>query len=279
MTDLAVTGRSQRGAKLGDRLALALTHNWLPVVLVLSGLWLGLATLAPLLMAVGLDGPASIIYRFFSLQCHQLPQRSYFLFGQAGGIQSYSLNQILAWGADASHLRAFVGNPDIGYKIAFDMRMTALHAALFVGSWLWAVFGRRLPHLRLAGYLLLILPMVLDGGSHLVSEMAGSGFRDGNGWAVWLTGAVLPPGFYTGTTIGTLNWLLRSVTGALFGLATVWLTLPYLADGFADAHRQLQRRMQGGSGFLHTDQTYMHRVREWQNRFPYAHGGREPINE
>jgi hypothetical protein len=63
MTDLAAIGRNQRGAKLGDRLTLVLTHNWLPVVLALSGLWLGLATLAPLLMAVGLDGAAQTLVR------------------------------------------------------------------------------------------------------------------------------------------------------------------------------------------------------------------------
>jgi uncharacterized membrane protein len=242
MTGLAAE-RDHPHVFITDRLVLAMARHWLPVVNALSGLWLGLAVVAPLLMAAGMYGPAGLLYRFFSFQCHQLPQRSYFLFGQAGGIHTYSLQQVLTWGADPSYLRAFLGNPQIGFKIAFDMRMTAMHAALFVGGLLWGIFGKRLPRLSLRGYLLLILPMALDGGSHLVSEVTGLGFRGNNAWAVWLTGGILPADFYTGTTFGTLNWLLRTVTGTLFGLATIWLALPYLAEGFDDARRQLEWRL------------------------------------
>ncbi|MGC8879125.1 MAG: DUF2085 domain-containing protein [Anaerolineae bacterium] len=212
-----------------ERLALRLSRYWQLLIIVLPGFWLGLAVLAPWLMAIGLEVPARIIYRFYSLQCHQLPQRSYFLFGQAGGIQTYSLDQILAWGADINHLRAFLGNPKVGYKVAFDMRLTALYSALFVGSLLWTVFGRWLPRLKPIIYLLLILPMALDGGSHLLSEITGLGFRETNTWAIWLTGSHFSPDFYTGTTIGTLNWMLRTATGALFGLATAWFVFSHFS--------------------------------------------------
>ncbi|MGQ9502693.1 MAG: hypothetical protein ACUVSF_10035, partial [Anaerolineae bacterium] len=221
--------RNRHIAAVYERLALHLFRHWQLLVVALSGFWLGLAVLAPWLMAIGLELPARIIYWFYSFQCHQLPQRSYFLFGQAGSIQTYSLDQILVWGANVNYLRAFLGNPEIGYKIAFDMRLTALHSALFVSSLLWVVLGRRLPRLSLIGYLLLSLPMTLDGGSHLLSEITGLGFRDSNTWAMWLTGSYLSPSFYSGTTIGTLNWLLRTITGAIFGLATSWLAFSYLS--------------------------------------------------
>jgi len=211
-----------------EGLALRLSQHWQLLVIIISGLWLGLAVLAPWLMMIGLEVPARIIYRLYSFQCHQLPQRSYFLFGQAGGIQTYSLDQILVWGADINHLRAFLGSPEIGYKVAFDIRLTVLHSALFVSSLLWAVLGRRPPRLNPIGYLLLTLPMVLDGGTHLISEYTGLGFRASNTWAVWLTGGSLSHSFYTGTTVGTLNWLLRTATGTLFGLATSWLAFSYL---------------------------------------------------
>lgn len=211
-----------------ERLILRPIRYWRLIIIVLPGLWLGLAILAPLLMAIGLEAPARAIYWGYSFQCHQLPQRSYFLFGQAGGVQTYPLDRILDWGADADNLRAFLGNPEVGYKVAFDMRLTALYSALFVSSLLWTAFGGWLPRLKPIGYLLLILPIILDGGTHLLSEITGLGFRDTNTWAMWLTGNRFATDFYTGTTIGTLNWLLRTITGALLGLATAWLLFSYI---------------------------------------------------
>ncbi|GAF90805.1 unnamed protein product, partial [marine sediment metagenome] len=46
-----------------------------------------------------------------------------------------------------------------------------------------------------------------------------------------------------GTTIGTLNWLLRTLTGTLVGLGTAWFIFPYLAEGFGDIRRQLELRL------------------------------------
>jgi uncharacterized membrane protein len=243
---VVVTGRT-RGLVIGiDRLILALARHWLLVVNALLGLYIGLAVLAPILMATGFTGPGRAIYRFFSFQCHQLPQRSYYLFSQAGGIQTYSLDQVVTWGADPSGpftLRAFVGNPDVGFKIAIAHRLTAIHTAMFVGGLVWGLVGWRLPRLSALGYVLLILPMALDGGSHMLSEITRLGFRESNAWAVWLTGGLFPSGLYVGTTVGTLNWLLRTATGTLFGLATVWFVFPYLDEGFDEIRRQLEPKL------------------------------------
>ncbi|NIV33662.1 MAG: hypothetical protein GWN58_30715, partial [Anaerolineae bacterium] len=46
-----------------------------------------------------------------------------------------------------------------------------------------------------------------------------------------------------GTGIGSLNWLLRTLTGALFGLASVWLAYPLLEAGLADIRQQLERQL------------------------------------
>jgi uncharacterized membrane protein len=241
------TGRTRTLVIGVDRLILELARHWLLVVNTFLGIYIGLALLAPALMAIGLTGAGRAIYTFFSFQCHQLPQRSYYLFSQAGGIQTYSLSQVVTWGADPSSpftLRAFVGNTQVGFKVAIAHRLTAIHTAMFLGGLLWALIGRRLPRLGIWGYLLLILPMALDGGSHLVSEVTRLGFRDTNAWAIWLTGGSLPASFYVGTTIGTLNWLLRTLTGSLFGLATIWLGFPYLADGFEDIRRQLEPKLE-----------------------------------
>jgi hypothetical protein len=85
--------------------------------------------------------------------------------------------------------------------------------------------------------------MALDGGSHMLSEITRLGFRESNAWAVRLTGGLFPPGFNAGTTAGSLNWLLRTVTGTLFGLATIWFVFPYLADGFDGIRRELEPKL------------------------------------
>ena len=122
-------------------------------------------------------------------------------------------------------------------------RLTAIHTAMFVGGLLWALIGRRLPRLSVLAFGLLILPMALDGGSHMLSEITRLGFRESNAWAVWLTGGLFPSSFYVGTTVGSLNWLLRTFTGTLFGLATIWFVYPYLADGFDGIRQDLELKL------------------------------------
>jgi len=240
MTTTPVTGRTRNLVIAIDRLVLAFSRHWLLVVNVMAGLFIGLTAAAPLLMALGLEGPARVLYRFYALNCHQLPQRSYFLFGPHG-VDTYSLEQILAWGGDPGYLRGFVGNAEIGFKMAMAHRNTAIHSTVFLAGLAYALLRRRLRALPWKWYLILIAPMFFDGMSHVVSEVTGLGFRDTNAWAAWLTGGAFGPAFYTGTGIGSLNWLLRTLTGALFGLASVWLAYPLLEAGLADSGQQLER--------------------------------------
>jgi len=221
---------------------LAISRHWLLAVNVMAGLFIGLTVVAPLLMVLGLEGPAWVLYRFYALNCHQLPQRSYFLFGPHG-VDTYPLEQILAWGADPGYLRGFVGNVEVGFKMAMAQRNTAIYAVVFLTGLAYALLRHRMQALPWKWYLILIAPMFFDGMSHVVSEVTGLGFRDTNAWAVWLTGGVFGSAFYTGTGIGSLNWLLRTLTGALFGLASVWLGYPLLEAGLADNRRQLEARL------------------------------------
>jgi len=241
MTTPRVTGRTRDLVIATDKLALAFSRHWLLVVNVMAGLFIGLTVVAPLLMVLGLEGPAWVLYRFYALNCHQLPQRSYFLFGPHG-VDTYPLEQILAWGADPGYLRGFVGNTEVGFKMAMAHRNTAIYTAVFVAGLAYALL-RRLQALPWKWYLILIAPMFFDGMSHVVSEVTGLGFRDTNTWAAWLTGGVFSPAFYAGAGIGSLNWLLRTLTGALFGLASVWLAYPLLEMGLADIRQQLETRL------------------------------------
>jgi len=242
MTTTRITGRTRDLVIATDKLALAFSRHWLLAVNVMAGLFIGLTVAAPLLMVLGLERPAWVLYRFYALNCHQLPQRSYFLFGPHG-VDTYPLEQILAWGGDPGYLRGFVGNAEVGFKMAMAHRNTAIYAAVFLTGLAYSLLRHRMQALPWKWYLVLIVPMFFDGVSHVVSEVTGLGFRDTNAWAAWLTGGVFGPAFYTGTGIGSLNWLLRTLTGALFGLASVWLGYPLLEAGLADIRQQLKGKL------------------------------------
>ena len=58
-----------------------INRYWLVWFSVLYGIFVGLPFLAPVLMQIGAVVPAKIIYTIYSFLCHQLPERSFFLFG------------------------------------------------------------------------------------------------------------------------------------------------------------------------------------------------------
>jgi uncharacterized membrane protein len=250
MRTSAVTGRTPRPTVAVDKLTSVLNRRWLLVFNVMSGLFIGLTAVAPLLMALGLEGPARLLYLVYAPNCHQLPQRSYFLFGPHG-VDTYSLEQILAWGGDPGYLRGFVGNAEIGFKMAMAHRNTAIFAAIFLGGLAYALLRRRLPALPWKWCPILIAPIFFDGISHMISEVTRLGFRDTNAWAAWLTGGAFAQTFYTGTGIGSLNWLLRTLTGALFGLASIWLLYPRLEMGFAKSRTAIRDRTSQQKGLAY----------------------------
>jgi hypothetical protein len=96
----------------------------------------------------------------------------------------------------------------------------------------WRLLKRWIPKLPWWGFILLMMPMTVDGTSHLVSDLAGigQGFRDSNAWLAALTDQVFPPGFYVGDGLGSFNSWMRLATGVLFGLGVVWFGFPYIDD-------------------------------------------------
>jgi uncharacterized membrane protein len=179
-------------------------------------------------MRLGLVAPARAIYLAYSFLCHQLPQRSYFLFGER---LTYSLAEIqAAWQPtnDPWVLRQFIGTPAMGYKVAWSDRMVSLYTSIPLAALLWWPMRKRIRPLPLGIFALLALPILVDGTSHMVSDLAGigQGFRDGNEWLVTLTGNRLPTWFYAGDAWGSFNSLMRLVSGALFGIALVWMAFP-----------------------------------------------------
>ncbi len=211
-----------------------LAKNWFPVFIVLYGLWVWMPFLAPLFMRNGWDGPANAIYFVYSFFCHQLPERSYFLFGPQ---VNYSLAEIQAAWMDTVNpmlLRKFTGAAGMGWKVAWSDRMVSFYGGVWFFALAWYPLRRRLKSLPWWGLLLFLFPMALDGGSHFLSDLAGigQGFRDSNLWLANLTRFALPGSFYAGDALGSFNAWMRILTGLLAGLGLVWFVFPHLDEAF-----------------------------------------------
>jgi uncharacterized membrane protein len=219
-----------------QRAILEFSRHWLAWINLLWGILIGLPWLAPVMMHLGTTRWARAIYAFYGLLCHQLANRSFFLFGPKW---MYSYNALLIYAADAytvPGLRAFIGNPELGYKVAWSDRMVSLYGGIFLGGIIFALLRRRLKLFKWVIPLLMIVPIVIDGGTHMISDLSGigSGFRYNNAWLAYLTRNSFPPGFYVGNELGSFNSWMRLITGSLAGLAITWLVYPLLDSAFRD---------------------------------------------
>ena len=179
-------------------------------------------------MKAGKIGLAKSIYKVFGLLCHQLANRSFFLFGRK---LMYAYTELLPFSADANTyggLRAFMGNSELGYKVAWSDRMVSLYGGFFLGSIVFSLMRRRFKSSAWVVCLLMILPMAADGLTHVISDFGGlgQGFRYTNDWLAKMTGNALPVSFYVGNGIGSFNSWMRLITGLLTGLGVMWLVLP-----------------------------------------------------
>jgi len=149
---------------------------------------------------------------------------------------------------DPAVLRQFIGTPDMGWKVAWSDRMVSMYTTIPLSALLYAAphRGKRLRPLPLWGFALLALPLVIDGGTHMISDLAGigQGFRYTNDWLAALTGNVFPQTFYAGDALGSFNSWMRLITGVLFGLGTASPTST-LALVNAIAASQIERRWWG----------------------------------
>jgi len=223
-------GKRSAIVNAADRFIFWLSKHWLAVLNALAFLYAGLPFLAPVLMHVRAPGAASLIYTLYRPLCHQLPQRSWFLFGPQ---LTYRLPELMELAGDAvtgPFCNSFIGNEDLGYKVAFCQRDTAIYGAIFVFGLLFAILRRRY-HVRPLSwwaYILLgLVPMGFDGGYQLLSYALPLVFPN----------ISLQP--YETTP------LMRVLTGALFGWATVWLAYPYVQESMDDVRVSLQRRVSG----------------------------------
>ncbi|MHB8776562.1 MAG: DUF2085 domain-containing protein [Anaerolineales bacterium] len=204
--------------------------HWFETFLVIYGLWVFTPFLAPVSMQFGWTGAGKAIYFIYSFFCHQLPERSFFLFGEK---TMYSLREVqAAWQATMNPLilRKFIGNETMGWKVAWSDRMISFYTGIWVFAALWYPLRRKVKSLSWWGFVLLLLPLIMDGGTHTISDFAGigQGFRDTNQWLAILTNNSFPVTFYAGDALGSFNSIMRFISGLLAGLGIIWLTFPYV---------------------------------------------------
>jgi uncharacterized membrane protein len=208
--------------------------HWFSVFAIAYGLWIWLPWLAPVMMQSGQTELGKAIYFVYSLFCHQLPERSFFLFGSQ---MMYSLSDVqMAWQDTLNPmvLRRFIGNDAMGWKLAWSDRMVSFYTTVWLFAMAWWPFRRKIKPLPWWAFVLLLVPMFLDGITHMVSDFSGlgRGFRDSNDWLLTLTNYKLPL-VYAGDALGSFNSWSRLVTGVLAGLGIAWFALPHVERSFA----------------------------------------------
>lgn len=228
--------RVQRGqvVSAADRVMFWISRHYLLLLNLIILLYVGLPFLAPVFMKAGAQTPARVIYAIYSPLCHQFGFRSFFLFGEqavyplkeAGlpnfkDFESVTALQNLHNPNAFSRLQArqYVGNEQVGYKVALCQRDVAIYAAILLFGLLFGLTRRRWPPLHWVAWLVLGLgPIGLDGFSQLFSQ------------------------FELPTLVSFLPYrestpFLRVLTGGMFGFFTAWFAYPNLEDSMAETRQ------------------------------------------
>ncbi len=160
-----MTAPANRFERFVTHAAESVVRHWLLLMNIFIVAYASLPWLSPLLKQAGWQRSGDIIFRFYSMLCHQLPDRSFYV-GQ--------------------------------YQVCYCHRCTALYTSCAVFALLYGVLRWKLalpPHLLLVA----AVPMLIDGLWHLANDLLpGWGIRssfDGVGspnfWLRMVTGGLL----------------------------------------------------------------------------------------
>ena len=231
-----------------------LMRNWLKILIVALGVLNILPFVAPILMKLGLQGPADFIYTLYIPLCHQMAQRSFFLFGEHTMYSPQELPVLLKgdFALDMLALKAFNGNDTLGWKVAWSDRMVYMYGMSWFAVVFYYNFRERfqIKRINLILFVILLLPMAIDGASHVVSDLQGGvygGFRYDNGWLATLTNNTLPDSFYVGDKLGSFNSWMRLISGIGFGIGVVWLIAPILDESISRDAEIISQKLQAAT--------------------------------
>jgi len=188
------------------RLMYWVSRHWLLMANVAIAVYVGLPVLAPVLAHAGLERLAELIHLICRPLCHQLPERSFFLYGQHWDYSYEELSRLLGGFVPTR----YAGEPGIGFKVAVCQRCVAIHLTMLLAGVTFTWVRDRLRALSVKQFAIMIGPLAIDGLGQLV-------------------------GLWTST------WWSRVLTGGLFGLACFWLTFPHLERGMREVRQESER--------------------------------------
>jgi uncharacterized membrane protein len=193
---------------------------YLHLILFLLVIFILLPVLAPVLVKNGLEFPARLIYWAYSNLCHQLPYRSWFLFGththyplEITDIErGLDFATAFQYNGELENSRIIIGSETLGYKIAICQRDLAMYLGLLLSGYGFLIFGkiwRRIPFWAWVAFG--VLPLAFDGFSQLAGHLE--------------TLPVLFP-------LRESTPLLRTMTGGLFGIITGLYVYPLMESRY-----------------------------------------------
>lgn len=164
-------------------------------------LYVLLPVLSPIFFKIGWNDAGGNIQYFYRFLCHQRPERSYFLFGEK---LTYTIEELREAGYGGLLLGyPFVGNEDIGYKMAFCSRDLFMYGLLALSGLFISLYKKRI-NMKWWVIVLLVTPMIIDGTIQLISEISVfNQYKE--------TLAIVSPYYLS-------NNFTRALTGGLFGL-------------------------------------------------------------
>lgn len=172
--------------------------DWFLIVFLL--IYTILPLLSPLFFHFGMDRFGWYIQTLYRFTCHQRPERSLFFFGPK---LSYTIEELARNGYEPNIIGyPFIGNPELGYKVAFCVRDTFIYTTLIISAIISTASKKRL---KVPWWIivLLVVPLVIDGSLQFISELAHIMHYGPD--------ITIAKPFYLSN-----NWN-RAITGALFG--------------------------------------------------------------
>ena len=203
-------------------------RHWVLIFNTLLFIFALLPVLAPILMTHGYTSIAGVIYRVYRLTCHQLPAHS-----------------------------DFIGE----HQVAICQRCNAMHIMLAVAGLIYALRLFRPAAISFKWLLLFMIPMGIDGGMALVSDLLsvisiywfwGLGLaimmalgmflhtQKLMSWQVYLFFAAGPISLLYVQIVGPheSNWWLRSITGSLYAIGIIWFIYPMMEASFRNTQQK-----------------------------------------
>ncbi len=226
--------REQASWNRSDAFSYWFSRHYMLIFNLVVVFYLGGAFLAPVLMKAGWETPANWIYKGYSLVCHQLGFRSFYLFGEQlvypraevhiTGLSTFNQATGMSEGSTASELfkaRSYVGNERVGYKIALCQRDVMIYFGILLFGLLFSLSGYRIPPLPWFIWIVIgCIPIAVDGFSQLFSQ---------------------PPLSFLPLRESTP--FLRSLTGFLFGFTTAWFGYPVAEESMVETRKIFQEKL------------------------------------